>query len=222
MLARVVTNVREALSHVLWIGGGPQAGKTTLSRLLAGTWDLKAYSLDWHLSREHRLRAGPHAAAFGALSMDERWARPSIDDLVERTVAIWEEVFALVVEDLIALPRSRTIVAEGPGAPPWLVANVISSTRQAIFLVPTAAQRDRVEEQRFGPGQVRRFPGIVDRSAALANVRARDAMLDGRIAASCAERGLRCEVMDATRGLDETVALIEDHFRPFLPATPNV
>ena len=222
MLAPVVTDVREALSHVVWIGGGPQAGKTTLSRFLAGRWDLKIYNLDWHLSRGHRERAGPRAAAFAALSMDERWARPSVDDLVERTVAIWEEVFALVVEDLLALPRSRTVIAEGPGAPPWLVANVIGSTRQAIFLVPTAAQRDRVEEQRFGPGQIRRFPGIADRPAALANVRARDARLDDRIAASCAEHGLRCEVIDATRDIDATLELIEDHFRPFLPATPNV
>ena len=41
-------DVRARLGHVLWIGGGPQAGKTTLSRLLAGKWDLKIYNIDWH------------------------------------------------------------------------------------------------------------------------------------------------------------------------------
>jgi hypothetical protein len=213
---------RAALSRVLWIGGGPQAGKTTLSRLLAGKWDLKVYDLDWHLSREHRQRAGPRGRAFGALSMDRRWATPSIEHLVERTMLIWDEVFELVIEDLLALPRARTIVAEGPGAPPWLVTDVISSPRQAIFLVPTQAQRDRVEAQRFGPGQVRRFPGILDRGAALANVRARDALLDRRIADSCAELDLRYEVLDGSRDIDESLALLEAHFRDFLPATPNV
>jgi hypothetical protein len=217
-----VTDVREALSHVVWIGGGPQSGKTTLSRLLAGTWDLKIYDLDRHLSREHRQRAGPHGRAFGALSMDRRWATPSIEHLVERTVLIWKEVFELVIEDLLALPRTRTIIAEGPGAPPWLVANVIGSPRQAIFLVPTQAQRDRVEGQRFGPGQVKRFPGIVDRGAALANVRARDAILDRRIAASCDELGLRHEVVDGADDVHATLTILEDHFRPFLPTTPKV
>src|SRR2546430_13487862 len=67
-------DVREALSHVLWIGGGPQAGKTTLSRLLAGKWDLKIYNLDWHGVRDHERRPTAEIAAFAALSMDERWA----------------------------------------------------------------------------------------------------------------------------------------------------
>lgn len=217
-----VTELRDALSHVVWIGGGPQAGKSTLARLLAGKWDLKIYDLDWHLGREHRARAGPRASAFGRLSMDERWALPSVDALVARTTAIWEEVFGLVVEDLLALPSSRTVVAEGPGAPPWLVANVISTPRQAIFLVPNAAQRRNVEERRFGPGQIRRFPGIVDRATALAKLRERDAILDARVIAACGDLDLRHEVIDGRTDLLETLGVVEDQFRRFLPSTPNV
>src|SRR5947199_632058 len=85
-----LSDVREALSHVLWIGGGPQAGKTTLSRLLAGKWDLKIYNLDWHGVRDHERRPHPMITAFAAMSMDERWAKPSIDELVERAIAFWE------------------------------------------------------------------------------------------------------------------------------------
>lgn len=212
-----MVDARDALSHVLWIGGGPQAGKSTLARLLAAIWDLEIYDLDRHLVGGHRRRAGPHARAFGRLSMDERWAHPSVDALVARTVAIWEEVFALVLEDLRQLPRSRTIIAEGPGAPPWLVANAIGSPRQAIFLLPTAAQRARVEEERFGAGQLRRFPGIVDRETALAKVRERDAILDARIAASCADLDLRCEVIDGSCTIHENLVTVEEHFRPLLP-----
>src|SRR5438552_79993 len=56
--------MRARLAHVLWIGGGPQAGKTTLSRLLAGKWDLKIYNLDWHAVRDHDRRDGAASAAF--------------------------------------------------------------------------------------------------------------------------------------------------------------
>ncbi|MDP9280576.1 MAG: hypothetical protein M3P38_00585 [Chloroflexota bacterium] len=215
-------DLRERLSQVLWIGGGPQAGKTTLSRLLAGKWDLKIYNLDWHAVRDHALRPGTAVAAFQRLSMDERWVVPGPFDLLERSVAIWQEGFELVLEDLLALPDSRTIVAEGPGAFPWCVAPLLSSTRQAIFLVPTRERRDIVAARRWGSAQLERFPGIVKRERALANVSARDALLDARIVSSCAEIGLRCERLDGSLDLDDSLALVEDHFREHLPATPNV
>ncbi len=162
--------MRARLAHVLWIGGGPQAGKTTLSRLLAGKWDLKIYNLDWHAVREHDRRPSHLIAAFQHLSMDERWALPSPDELLTRSIAMWEEGFDLVLEDLLTLPRSRTIVAEGPGAFPWCVAPVLNSTRQAIFLVPTPERREVVATRRWGSGQLERFPGIVERGRALTNV----------------------------------------------------
>ncbi len=214
--------MRERLSHVLWIGGGPQAGKTTLSRLLAGKWDLKIYNLDWHAVREHDLRSRPAAAAFSRLSIDERWAVPTVQHLVERSIAIWQEGFALVLRDLMALPRSRTIVAEGPGAFPWCVAPVIRSPTQALFLVPTRDWREVAATRRWGRGQVARLPGIVDREGALANISARDEILDARIASSCAELGLRCEGVDGSRDLDASLDLLEEQFRPHLPRLPNV
>lgn len=215
--------MRGRLSHVLWIGGGPQAGKTTLSRLLAGKYDLAIYNLDWHGAREHGSRApGPAAAAFAALTMDQRWAAPDVPHLVERAVAVWSELFALVVEDLLARPRSRTIVAEGPGALPWCVAPLLKSPRQALFLTPTSEWREKVATRRWGADRSGTFSGIVDRARALANVKARDALLDARITSSCAELGLRCERVDGSLDLDDSLALLEDHFREHLPATPNV
>ena len=214
--------MRARLAHVLWIGGGPQAGKTTLSRLLAGKWDLKIYNLDWHAVRDHDRRDGAASVAFARLSMDERWVVPSPIELLERSIAVWEEGFALVLEDLLALPRSRTIVAEGPGAFPWCVAPLLDSARQAIFLVPTRERRDVVASRRWGIGQRERFPGIVERERALTNVGARDVLLDARIATSCAELGLRCERFNGSLDLDDSLALLEDQFREHLPATPNV
>jgi hypothetical protein len=217
-----VDDLRARLAHVLWIGGGPQAGKTTLSRLLAGKWDLKIYNLDWHSVHEPALRPGPEVAAFKRLSMDERWAVPSAFDLLKRSIAVWQEGFAVVIDDLLALPRSRRIVAEGPGAFPWCVAPLLSSARQAIFLVPTPERREIVASRRWGAGQVDRFPGIVDRGRALTNVRARDALLDARIVSSCLDLGLRCQRIDGSLDLDASLALLEDHFGPLLPQALNV
>jgi cytidylate kinase len=220
--ARLVEDMRARLAHVLWIGGGPQAGKTTLSRLLAGKWDLKIYNLDWHAVREHAGRPGAAVTEFQRLSMDERWAVPSADQLLERSVTIWQDGFTLVLDDLLALPDSRSIIAEGPGAFPWCVAPLLSSAQQAIFLVPTPERREVVATRRWGSGQRERFPGIAERERALTNIRARDALLDARIVSSCAELGLRCERLDGSLDLDASLALVEDHFRDHLPTTPNV
>jgi hypothetical protein len=154
--------------------------------------------------------------------MDERWVEPDPVHLLQRSIAVWTELFDLALEDLLALPRSRTIVAEGPGALPWCVAPALGSARQAIFLVPTAERRETVASRRWGSGQVERFPGIVERGRALTNVSARDALLDARIVSSCAELDLRCERLDGSLDLDDSLALVEDHFRERLPATPNV
>jgi hypothetical protein len=137
-------------------------------------------------------------------------------------VQIWEEGFACVVEDLLMLPRTRTIVAEGPGAFPSCVAPLLDSPRQAIFLVPTPERRETTAVRRWGEGQLGRFPGIVERERGLANVAARDVRIDARIRASCAELGLRCETVDGTRDLDASLAMLEEQFAPYLPATPNV
>jgi len=217
-----LTDVREALAHVLWIGGGPQAGKTTLSRLLAGKWDLKIYNLDWHGVRDHETRPTPAILAFQRQSMDERWALPTVPDLVTRAIEFWEFNFDLVLDDLLALPRGRTIAAEGPRALLWCVAPVIRFPRQAIFLVPTRERREVVATRRWGRGQIERFPGIKDREGALAKHAERDALLDERIERSCAELGLRCEHVDGSRDLDASIALLEEQFAPYLPAIPNV
>lgn len=193
-----------------------------MSRLLAGKWDLKIYNLDWHAVREHAGRPGTAVAAFQRLSMDERWVVPSADQLLERSVTIWQDGFTLVLEDLLRLPRSRTVVAEGPGAFPWCVAPLLSSPRQAIFLVPSPERREIVAARRWGTGQLERFPGIVQHERALAKVRARDTLLDARIVSSCAELDLRCERLDGSLDLDATVELLEGHFGALLPQAPNV
>src|SRR5690349_14920041 len=105
-----VADDRERLAHVLWIGGAPNAGKSTLTRLLAGKYDFKIYNADWHLVREHHRQPGAVVKGWDDLTMDERWIRPSPHELAERDIANWTARFPLVVTDLLALPDDRTIV----------------------------------------------------------------------------------------------------------------
>lgn len=209
------------LDHVLWLGGSPRGGKTTLSLLLAGTYDLKIYNLDWHHVREHRTRGGPAMRWWDERTPDERWLAPREDELLARSVAAWEEGFALVLEDLRALPRSRPILAEGPGALPWRVAPLLSSPRQALWLVPTAEFRDEVARRRYGPA-MGSFEGASDPARAARNMRARDLALGRRVRESCRDLGLTWVEVDGSRDVDASLSLLEEHFRPHLPAPANL
>lgn len=213
------------LAHVLWLGGAPRCGKTTLARLLAGKYDLKIYNLDWHQVREHRARLDParHPVStwWESATTDERWVTPTIEALLSRSLATWTEMFELVLEDLLALPRSRQLLAEGPGAFPWCVAPLLSSPRQALWLVPTPEVRDQVARRRHGPA-MGAFDGSSDAERASRNLRERDLRLGRHITEQCVELGLTCVEMDGSRDLDANVALLEEHFRPHLPVTINV
>jgi len=213
-----VNDLRERLSHVLWIGGGPCVGKTMLSRLIAGKYDLEIYYADWHHVREQRGRPGGVPAGWDALSMDERWLQPSPVALAEREIRSWTAHFALVVEDLLAMPSARPILAEGPSLFPWSVASVIASPRQAIFLLPTPDFRASVLDRRGGGSATK----TTDPERASRNIAERDAILASRIAATCQQLGLRHVRVDGSLPIDESAALLEEHFAPHLPADYNV
>jgi hypothetical protein len=215
---------RDDLRHVMWLGGASRVGKSTLARLLAGTWDLKLYNLDWHQVREHRERGGVEMRWWDERTPDQRWLDPSPEEVVLRSRASWEEGFPLVIEDLRALPAARPVLAEGPGAFPWLVAPYLSDVRQALFLVPTSEWWDRVlarRRERTPPAH--RFGSDTrDPEAALERLKHRDLSLGAMVIDSCRKLGLRCEVLDGSLDIGSGVALLAEHFRPFLPELPNV
>src|SRR6267143_1727498 len=136
----VSMELRARLRHVLWIGGGTGAGKSSVAIALAERHGLERYNYDWHDARDHteRTRADrhPHRAAFLAMSLDERWVFRSPEAMATAEVAEMAERFELVIEDLLALPTDRRVIADGFGLLPELVHPVIASPRQAIWLLP--------------------------------------------------------------------------------------
>ncbi len=217
-----MNTVAQRLGHVLWIGGGPCAGKTTLSRFLAGKYDFRIYNLDWRYANEDRFNSGPAVRWWAAHTMDERWVDITADELFDRSTACWNELFPMAIDELLTLPASRPIIAEGPGALPWLVGPILRHPRQAVFLVPELALRDRVVAERERVGGPVAYHNTSDPDRARSNHRERDRRLYLQIEASCRELGLRLVRVADPIDLEARLELVEDHFRPHLPATLNV
>lgn len=143
-------SARRRLRHVLWLGGPPDAGKTTVAGLIAARHGATVYHFDRH-EMDHLRRADPvrqpalHAfgRALRELGEDgwrERdWVAGSPAAMARDTVASWTERVGLAVEDLLALPADRPIVAEGPGFFPAAILPLLDDPRRAAWLVPTEA-----------------------------------------------------------------------------------
>ncbi|MEO7908170.1 MAG: hypothetical protein ABIV47_00840, partial [Roseiflexaceae bacterium] len=83
----------QQLGQVLWIGGTPCSGKTSIAKLLSETYKLQVYHCDeafethkLHMSATHKLLT---------ISWDELWMQP-IDTLVADVFAIYREEFQLI------------------------------------------------------------------------------------------------------------------------------
>ena len=210
--------LRQALSHILWIGGATDTGKTTVSQIIAERYELQLYNYDRHdLPQIERLaQTLPRYRAFLSASLDERWVHPEPEDLVQFMLRAFRDRFPLVIEDLLALPRKPMIVAEGFGFTPELLSPVLSSKRQAIWLVPT-------EGFKWASMKRRNKPSFRDKTSnperAARNVFRRDMLLAERVKAQAQSRGLAVYDVDESRSLEEMATLIEQHFEPFLHGT---
>jgi hypothetical protein len=137
--------------------------------------------------------------------------------MADTTRQTFAERFPMVLDDLAAMPTGVTVLAEGWGMRPEFVAPLIESPRQAIFLVPTEEFR---QHQLATMPRARSFPikGVSDPERAQRNRVARDRMLADDVVEQAEKLGLRVVHVDGSRSENQMVALVEEHFKPFLPA----
>lgn len=222
--------LRAALAHVLWIGGGTDAGKTSVAQALAARHGLQAY----HYDRYDRFEPGghwarvdparhPHMHASVGRSRDDTWVHMTPERLTAAWLRSTPERFSLTLEDLQALPPTPPIVAEGYGFLPEFVAPLLPTPAQAIWLVPTEEFKRASYERR---GKAASFSDTSDPTRACHNHIGRDLLIAAHVRQSAQALGLTVVEIDGARPLDQVVALVEAHIAPclrsLLPAARSV
>ena len=201
------------LAHVLWVGGTPCSGKTSIANMLAEKYRMQAYHCDEAFER-HKPRISAMRKVL-TMSWDEIWMRP-LDVLVKDVLAIYHEEIQMILDDLNALPSSATILAEGMALLPELVAPLLSNARRAVWIMPTpdfvrehypqrGAWVQEILQQCANPSQA--FQNWMERDIACARI----------LTAEARQRKLQVIHVDGGEPIGGIAAAIEDRFRPFLP-----
>lgn len=207
--------LRQALSHILWIGGATDTGKTTISQIVAERHRLQIYHYDRHdqLQLEQLAQTLPRYRVFLDASLEERWIVPEPEDLLQFLLRSFQDRFPLVVKSLLDLPKEPMIVAEGFGFTPELLFPILSSVRQAVWFVPSEDFKWASMERRNKPS----FKGEVsDPERATRNVFVRDMLLAKQVSVQAESRGLTVYKIDGTCSTEDMATQVEQHFEPFL------
>jgi adenylate kinase family enzyme len=215
--------IAEALSHVMWIAGSPCSGKSTISHTITRTYVFLDYHVDAlaenHFARRVAMKDA-EAEAFLRMTMEQRWIQRSVETLVQETIESWSREFQLVIEDLLALPKERIIVAEGNFFPAC-VAPYLSHPHQAIWLIPTDSFCEQARRRKWAELVKRQkrhglYQESLDSEQRLRNVIDRDCQLARYVRRQGEELHLPLYEVDGSRSLDEMTELVEKHFDPYL------
>jgi 2-phosphoglycerate kinase len=207
------SDLRARLAHVFWIGGGSGAGKSTITARLARLYGLDVYATD-DVMGEHARRSAPantpYLQQFMAMTMDQRWVHRDPQTMLDTFHWYRGEAFDLIVDDLLARPAGRGVVAEGFRLLPELVAPLLEDPRRAVWLLPTPQFRRAAFDSRGGLWQIAGRTGDPDR--ALNNLLERDRMFTERLDTTATGLGLPVVRVDPAMTVDDVAGQIADAF----------
>ncbi len=207
------------LRQVLWIGGGQWAGKSTVARILAGRYGLTAYHYDYHDARGHNDRRIARRVKLGHSPKDPdpetTWVNTTPRDMAADTIAGFPVRFEWALDDLRALSSGRSIIAEGWGLRPELVAPIIDSPRRMVVMVPTAAFRERQVRELARAGGIGH--GLSDPARAQRNRLERDLLVAEDAVRSARRIGIRVIEVDGSRDAGAVADIVAEHFCLPLP-----
>lgn len=126
---------------IIWIGGSPCSGKSTIAERLCDDFDFDYYKCDDHLDRFLQLGVEmkkPIMLKFSAMDINQTWIERSVDEQVRDEVEFYEVAFEIILNDLASRQSTKPLVVEGAACMPSNIAKHNICKENYICIVPTS------------------------------------------------------------------------------------
>ena len=207
--------------NILWIGGSPCAGKSSVSTLLAERFDFQLYRVDFALrSQMDRIDPDLHPTLSRWLTAtcDQRWLKP-VDELLDDAIGCYQDHFKMIAEDLPLLHEAAgqahesgapAVLAEGTALLPGSVAALATSPVKAIWIVPTPAFQ--LEHYRRRPWVKEMLADCTDARLAFDNWMDRDIRFAQWVSEQALKHAYDVLWVDGASSIEDNAQRVADHF----------
>lgn len=195
--------------RVLFIGGSPCSGKSTVAERISKEYGAYYFKVDDFLDKFINIAAEkgcPTCKNSITMAPDETWMRePSIQ--CEDEFLIYDEISELVFEYMEQI-SADFIVTEGAAYTPRMMNNY--RDKEYISIIPTADfQIAHYKEREWVPYVLE---GCSDKQQAFNNWMERDILFAQKVCVECKENGIPCIVNDGTMTQDEIYHIVKELF----------
>ena len=201
------------LDAILWLGGAPCAGKSSVAEILVSRFDIDVYHVDEAFNTQvSRLdeRAQPALLRWMTSSWDERWIRPP-EVLLADVIECYREHVSFILEDLRTLvSNSPRVLVEGTALLPDSIAPLLTSYERGIWLIPTQPFQEHNYARRMWVDGILRQ--CADPQVAFRNWMRRDAAFARWVARQAHNRGLTSIEIDGSRSIEQIADSVARQF----------
>lgn len=198
-----------SLRRVLFVGGSPCAGKSTLAERIARRFGLQYFRCDdrWN---DHAQAANPEQhptmVRLGSMPLPAILSR-AVEVMFRDEIEAYREEWSFMLAELALIPDPEPVIAEGAALMPELVASLMPRAR-AAYLVPTNEfQREHYARRDWAWNLCKQTP---DPAGTFDGWMQRDARFAAYMHETAIQHGFPVMVVDGSRTLEGTQGWLED------------
>ena len=152
----------------------------------------------------------PHSALNLSFDYEQMWMR-NPQQQCEEEIAIYAEIFPYALRDSKALCKNQTVIAEGAGFMPELMAKENVNAVFYICIVPTESfQREKYAQRQWIPEFLK---GCSDPKTAFDNWMSRDALFAKHVLERARKTGYAVILVDGIHTIEENYNIVTEVFR---------
>ena len=205
--------IQQELAHVYWLGGAPCSGKSSVADLLIAQYGWHLYRCDEVYERHISIVTPEDQPTFFRLSTltgDALWMQPLAQQISEEII-LYQEEFPLILEDLLALPKTTPVLVEGAALLPHLVAPHLIASHRALWIIPVPEFQMKYYTQRAWAQEI--IAACTYPEHAFANWMQRDISFAAYVIHKALEHDFFLMRVDDSHSLEESVEVVERHFQ---------